>query len=126
MIKEGAYATVIAIFQQQYLKGKPLTVTGNGEQRRDFTHINDIVDGLIKCVDENHKAEEFELGTGVNYSINELAEMFDCDKTYIPARQGEYDVTLCDYSKAEKHLGYKPNDNLKKYITKWLEENKNV
>ena len=48
------------------------------------------------------------------------------DVTYIPARPGEYDVTLCDYSKAENLLGYKPKGNLKDYITKWMEENKNV
>ena len=64
------------------------------------------------------------MGTGVNYSINEVADMFNHIKTYIPARPGEYDVTLCDYSKAEKYLGYKPKDNLKQYIKQWLEENK--
>jgi len=123
MIKDGAYATVVAIFQQQYLNDNPLTVTGNGEQRRDFTHVDDIVDGLIKCVGEDSKAEEYELGTGKNYSINEVANMFNYKKTYIPARSGEYDVTLCDYSKAEKQLGYRPNGDLKKYIKQWLGEN---
>ena len=120
----------MGIFERQYLNGESLTITGDGEQRRDFTHIDDIVDGLIRCIGKNHKAEKFELGTGVNYSINEVAEMFGAmghnDVTYIPARPGEYDVTLCDYSKAKKQLGYKPTDTLKKYITKWVEENKNV
>ena len=101
-----------------------MTGTGDGEQRRDFTYIDDIVDGLIRCVGKDNKATEYELGTGINYSINEVADMFNHRKTYIPARLGEYDVTLCDYSKAEKQLGYKPKDNLKQYITKWLEENK--
>ena len=123
-IKGGAYATVLGIFQNQYLNGEVLTVTGDGEQRRDFTHVGDIVDGLIRCVGNNNKAEEYELGTGVNYSINEVADMFNHRKKYIPARSGEYDVTLCDYSKAEKQLGYKPKDNLKQYINQWLEENK--
>ena len=125
-IRSGTYATVLGIFENQYLNNKPLTITGTGEQRRDFTNINDIVDGLVRCVGKDFKGEEFELGTGVNYSINEVASLFECDTTYIPERPGEYDVTLCDYSKAEKQLGYKPTDNLKKYITEWLKENKNV
>ena len=125
-IRSGTYATVLGIFENQYLNNKPLTITGTGEQRRDFTNINDIVDGLVRCVGKDFKGEEFELGTGVNYSINEVASLFECDTTYIPERPGEYDVTLCDYSKAEKQLGYKPTDNLKKYITEWLNENKNV
>jgi len=123
-ILKGTYATIIGVFQMQYLSGKPLTITGDGEQRRDFTYIDDIVDGLVSCVGKKSKAKEYEFGTGKNYSINELADMFDCEKTYIPARQGEYDVTLCDYSKAEKELGYKPTDNLKKYIKQWLGKNK--
>ena len=123
-IRSGTYATVIGIFENQYLNNKPLTIVGDGEQRRDFTYIDDIVDGLVSCVGKNHKGEIFELGSGVNYSINELAKMFNCKTKYIPPRPGEYDVTLCDFSKAEKQLGYKPKVNLKDYVTKRLEENK--
>jgi len=123
-IREGTYATVLGIFENQYLNGEPLTVTGDGEQRRDFTYIDDIVDGLVRCVGKNSKANYYELGTGINYSINEVADMFNYRKTHVPARPGEYDVTLCDYSKAEKELGYKPKDNLKQYVEQWLEENK--
>jgi len=124
MIMNGAYATVIAIFQQQYSNDKTLTITGDGEQRRDFTHVDDIVDGLIRCVGKNSKANYYELGTGKNYSINEIADMFNHRTKYISARPGEYDVTLCDYSKAEEELGYKPKNNLEEYIKKWLEEKK--
>ena len=49
-IMTGDYATVVGIFQEQYSKGKPLTPTGDGEQRRDFTHVDDIVDGLYRCM----------------------------------------------------------------------------
>ena len=125
-IRSGTYATVLGIFEDQFLNKKSLTITGDGEQRRDFTHIDDIVDGLIRCIGKKHKAEVFELGTGVNYSINEIADMFGTDTTYIPSRPGEYDVTLCDYSKANTLLGYKPKGNLKKYVTNWVKENKNV
>ena len=77
-----------------------MTITSDGEQRRDFTHVEDIVDGLVKCgfglLEGKIKGEEFELGSGVNYSINEL-DMFgkDYPKEYIPKRKGEYDKTLC-------------------------------
>ena len=124
MIMDGAYATVIAIFQQQYLDDETLTITGNGEQRRDFTHVDDIVDGLIRCVGRDNKAKYYELGTGKNYSINEVGDMFNHRTKYIPARPGEYDVTLCDYSTAENEIGYKPKGNLENYINQWLGENK--
>jgi UDP-glucose 4-epimerase len=125
-IRTGTYATVIGIFENQYLKGEPLTIVGDGEQRRDFTHIDDIVDGLVRCIGKDFKAEEFELGTGVNYSINEIADMFgkNYPKKYIPARAGEYDKTLCTDKKAHELLDWKPIKNIKDYVKKWLEENK--
>ena len=123
-IRTGTYATVLGIFEQQYLDNNPLTITGDGEQRRDFTHINDIVNGLIKCIGKEHKAEIFELGSGTNYSINQVAKMFGCKTEYIPARPGEYDRTLCDYSKARDQIDYNPKGNLEKYIRQWLEDNK--
>ena len=124
---EGTYAAIVGIFQTQYLNREPLTITGDGEQRRDFTHIDDIVDGLVRCIGKDFKAKEFELGTGLNYSINELANMFgNVEKKYIPARPGEYDKTLCNYSKAKKELGYNPQGNLKQYMKKWLSDNERV
>tara|TARA_Y100000361_G_scaffold76940_1_gene68071 strand:- start:335 stop:1201 length:867 start_codon:yes stop_codon:yes gene_type:complete len=122
-LEEGTYATVLGIFEKQYREGKPLTVTGDGQQRRDFTHIEDIVDGLIKCMEAMHGAvdmryagEIFELGRGVNFSIKEIAEMFGGEIEYIPKRPGEYDVTLCDYSKANETLDYNPVKNIDEYI----------
>ena len=115
-IEDGDYNTVIGYFEKLYRENKPLTITGDGEQRRDFTHVDDIVDGIIRCVGKKFKAEIFELGRGVNFSINELAEMFDTETTYIPARKGEYPYTLCDFSKAEELLGWTPTKDLKDYI----------
>ena len=125
-LESGTYATVIGIFEKQYREGKPLTVTGDGEQRRDFTHIDDIVDGIVKCheamhgvVDMRYAGEIFELGSGVNHSILEVTEMFGQDVVeYIPARPGEYDVTLCDYSKANQILDWSPKKKLSEYISK--------
>jgi UDP-glucose 4-epimerase len=117
-LEDGDYSTVLGIFEKQYREGKPLTITADGEQRRDFTYIDDIVDGLVKCSEHNFKAEFFELGRGVNYSINEIANMFgeDYPREYIPARKGEYDVTLADYSKAKLKLGWEPTGDISSYI----------
>ena len=117
-LEEGDYSTVLGIFEKQYRENIPLTITADGKQRRDFTHVEDIVDGLVRCSQHNFKAQFFELGSGVNYSINEVADMFgkDYPREYIPARKGEYDRTLCDYSVAELKLGWKPKYSLKKYV----------
>ena len=115
-LEEGEYATVLGIFERQLRNKEPLTITGDGEQRRDFTHVDDIVDGLVKAVGKEFRADIFELGSGKNYSINEVANLFEHERTYIPARKGEYPFTLCDYSKAEKELGWKPKGNLETYI----------
>ena len=88
-ILDGAYAAVIGIFEKLYSENKTLTVTGDGEQRRDFTHVEDIVDGLVRCSSNIDIAggKIFELGRGKNYSINELTEMFgQTEVEYIPAR----------------------------------------
>ena len=127
-IRTGDYATVVGIFEEQFMNGKPITITSDGEQRRDFTHIDDIVEALILCVGKDFRVEEFELGRGVNYSINEIANMYgeDYPKEYLPKRPGEYDMTLADSSNAKEKLGWIPKKDIKDYITKWVEENKNV
>ena len=124
-IEDGTYATLLGIFQKQYREGKPLTIVGDGEQRRDFTHIDDIVDGLIRInramhgeVDMRYAGEIFELGSGKNYSINEVANMFGekYPKEYIEQRPGEYDETLADYSKAKLTFDWEPKGDLNSYI----------
>ena len=115
-LEDGEYSTVLGIFERQYRNNELLTVTGDGEQRRDFTHIDDIVDGLYKCMGKDLRAEVFELGRGKNFSINEIADMFGVDKKYIPARKGEYPTTLCDTSLAKNTLDWAPTHNLQEYI----------
>ena len=117
-LEDGEYCTVLGIFEKQYRNNEPLTVTGDGEQRRDFTHIDDIVDGLYKCIGKEFKAEIFELGKGENFSMNEIVDMFGAKRKYIPARAGEYDKTLCTDTKAKELLGWKPVKSLRDYIKK--------
>jgi len=126
-LTEGEYCTVIGIFERKHKNNEALTITGDGEQRRDFTHVDDIVDGLIKCgidliTDDNSKAdgETFEFGRGINYSINEVANMFGGEKKYIPQKKGEVRDTLCVDLKANQLLNWNPKRNLEDYIKKIL------
>jgi len=115
-LTEGKYCTVVGIFERQYKTNEPLTITGDGEQRRDFTHIDDIVSGLILTSESETSHKTIELGRGNNYSINELAAMFDTETEYIEARPGEARVTLCDTSEANIKIGYKPTRNIEDYV----------
>jgi len=121
-IIEGPYSAIVGIFQNQYLNNKPLTITGNGEQRRDFTHVDDIVEGLIKSSNYSSNGETFELGTGKNYSINELAKMFgrDYPVSYLPKREGEMETTLCNILDAQQKINYNPTKDLDEYIEGWI------
>tara|TARA_Y100001970_G_scaffold291784_1_gene430287 strand:- start:714 stop:1577 length:864 start_codon:yes stop_codon:yes gene_type:complete len=117
---EGPYATVVGIFERQYRAGNDLTITGDGEQRRDFTHVDDIVSGLILMSKGEWNGEIFNLGTATNYSINELAAMYNCSTKYIPKRPGEAKETLADISFTQDKLGYKPAIDLKDYVSSWI------
>ena len=115
---EGSYCNVLGIFERLYSEKKPLTITGDGEQRRDFTYVGDIVDGLVRCGEahldvwgnKDVNGQSFELGNGNNRSINELAEAFgDYPTEYIDARPGEMRETLNTDTKAQDVLGWRPN-----------------
>jgi UDP-glucose 4-epimerase len=122
MPMSGGYRTVLPIFLEQYKKGLPLTITGDGEQRRDFTHVDDIVDAMIRVVElmPSQWGSTFELGRGKNYSINEVTEMFGAmgngDVKYIDEIPGETRDTLCHSSLARKKLKWKPEINLDDWI----------
>ena len=125
-LSEGAYCTVLGIFERLFKAGEPLTITSDGEQRRDFTDVMDIVDGLVRCgrslliPNEYHarvSGETFELGNGKNYSINELADAFgDYPREYIPERPGEVRESLNTDTKAYTMLGWKPKGDIVEYI----------
>ena len=121
----GPYGTIVGIFEKQYLNGQKLTVTGTGEQRRDFTHVRDICRGLIAMSIGPCNGEVFNLGTGKNYSINELTSFFPAsDIEYLPPRPGEAWRTLANVSKIKELLGWKAENSLEDYINEWLIHNK--
>ena len=122
---EGAYCNVLGIFQRQYTNNEPLTITGDGNQRRDFTHVDDIVDAMVKVVQLNKWGSVYELGRGENHSINEVADMFRFSELphdtppikYIDSIPGEVRNTLCKSELARKKLNWNPTINLKDWIT---------
>lgn len=120
-IVDGDWAAVIGIWRRQVKNGEKITIVGDGEQRRDFTHVEDIVDGLYKIGISSEKHEDaWELGTGINYSINEVYQMFKehfgTESIYIPEQPGNYRKTLRENDDTLDKLGWIPTDRLKNYI----------
>ena len=120
-IIDGDWAAVIGIWRRQIRDGESLTIVGDGEQRRDFTHVYDIVDGLIKISQSNETHEDaWELGSGKNHSINEVTQIFvkkfNCKIKYIPDQNGNYRETLREHNDAIEILGWSPEMKLSEYI----------
>lgn len=119
-IMEGDWAAVIGKWRYQLNKLQPLTIVGDGEQRRDFTHIKDIVAGLILISKSNHINYEWELGSGKNYSINQVFRLFknkfNCESVNVEDQKGNYRETLRLNDKAIEELGWKPEFDLENYI----------
>jgi UDP-glucose 4-epimerase len=113
-ISEGKYATLIALFIKKYLAGEKLTVVSPGIQKRNFTHIEDIIDGLIK-VGENGYGDEFGIGSPNSYSILEIAEMFNAEIEMLPERKGNRMVADVITSKTEA-LGWSAKHSVEGYI----------
>ena len=108
-------SAVIGIFEELYKKNKPLTIVKPGTQRRDFTHIDDIVKGCVLAWKKG-KQSEYMLGTKKTYSINQIAKMFKTKIKYIPSRPGERFGSTILNDNAKKILGYSAEKDIKKYI----------
>tara|TARA_B100001057_G_scaffold427182_1_gene451779 strand:- start:1323 stop:2177 length:855 start_codon:yes stop_codon:yes gene_type:complete len=115
------YGNVIGIWRAMILKGEPLPIVGDGKQKRDFIHVEDIVEGLkeIAFSDLNHD-DAWELGTGINYSINDLFKYFnkkfDVESYNLPDQPGNYRVTLRKNDDTLNLLNWTPKDRLEEYI----------
>ena len=117
MLLEGAYCLVLGIFAKQMLKGKPLTINNDGEQRRDFTYVGDVVNANILAAthQEQLSGDVFNIGNGNNFSINEVAKMFG-GKTVKGKDVLEPFQTLADNSKANLILNWVPQGNLRTWV----------
>ena len=116
------FGNVIGIWQVKIKKNLPLPIVGDGCQKRDFTHVMDIVDGLLRISKSGIKHDDaWEIGTGVNYSINDLYSMFkqkfNTTSVNIPDQKGNYRETLRVNDDLINLLGWKPKDRLHEYIS---------
>ena len=113
-ISSGKYATLIAIFKDKYKKGEPLTVVSPGTQQRNFTHIDDIVRGLI-LVGENANGDNYGIGCSQSYTVMDIAEAFKSEIIMLPERRGNRmsASVVCEKTKA---LGWKERASVMEYI----------
>ena len=108
---KGQYAPVIGIFQRQRDTGEPLTIVGDGAQRRDFVHVEDVARANYLAATmplKGHAGEVFNVGTGSAYSIQQIADSISDNQVYIDKRSGEMETTFADITKIGDVLGWKP------------------
>ena len=116
---KGQYAPVVGIFLRQKQAAEELTIVGDGTQRRDFTHVSDVVKANIMAAETENKdalGEVFNIGTGKNHSVNEIADMIDNKQVNIPPREGEAKTTLADISKIKNLIGWEPKVDIQDWI----------
>ena len=116
----GQYAPVIGIFDRQKESGEPLTIVGDGSQKRDFIYVKDVarVNELAAIMPgvKNHLGEVFNVGSGINYSVQQIADSISDNQTYIDERVGEMDTTLANITKTNKVIGWKPEVDVLEWV----------
>jgi UDP-glucose 4-epimerase len=117
---KGQYAPVIGIFLRQRDAEEQLTIVGDGNQRRDFTHVSDVVNANILAatqeVDHDAFGQVYNVGTGTNHSVNQIARMISSNTINIPPRPGESRITLANNQKIRKTFGWEPKVKLEDWI----------
>ena len=118
--RKGQYAPVIGIFFRQRDAEEELTIVGDGEQRRDFVHVSDVVNANIMAAignpDEEAYGQVYNIGSGKNYSVNEIASWISDKQTNIPPRVGEVRVSLANITKMYETFGWKPKVELEDWV----------
>lgn len=122
-IEQGKYATLIALFKEKMKNNEPLTIVSPGTQKRNFTHIDDIIDGLI-LVGENGYGDEFGIGSSEAFSIKEIATMYKGEVQMLPERRGNRMTADVIIAKTEA-LGWKAKRTIKQYIEELRKNNWN-
>jgi UDP-glucose 4-epimerase len=116
----GQYSLVTGIFERQKINNEPLTIVGDGEQKRDFVNVLDVVEANIaasqKDIDKKYLGTVFNVGSGKNYSINEIAKLYNHPFIYIPQREGEMKETLANVEKAKTVLNWSATIDLKNWL----------
>jgi UDP-glucose 4-epimerase len=119
----GRYAPVVGLFLKQKKAGEALTIVPDGTQRRDFTHVSDVVEAnmLAMETEHDHYGEMFNVGTGVNHSVLELAAMISDNTVMIAPRKGEAYITKADNTKIRTVMGWAPKKAIEEYIKEKLQ-----
>lgn len=117
----GQYGAVFGNFLKQTQNKKPLTIVGNGNQTRDFIHVDDLTNAFIKLIRSKLRNKIYNLGSGKETSINKIASIIGGKKTFIPKRPSEPNRSLASISKIKKDINWKPkisiNDGVKKLFS---------
>ena len=116
---KGVYAPVVGLFIRQHKAKESLTIVGNGLQTRDFTHVNDVVKANVAAVknkNEDTFGEVFNVGSGVAYSVIDLAKRIGGNLKFVPEREGEAKDTLANIDKIKKYLNWHPSGDIMEYI----------
>lgn len=119
---KGEYAPVIGLFKRQSRAKKTMTIVAPGDQRRDFTYIDDVVEANICAMNLSTSDIPFKVynvGTGKNYSMHEIADMIGGKKSFIPARPAEVYETLADIEETKKDLSWHPRYSLEEKINSY-------
>jgi len=116
------YESVVSVFEKQYNSGKPLTICGSGHQRRSFTYVGDIVDGLIRAW-KYEKNIEVQLNNPKEFSILEIAQMFTDDIIHIPSRPGDRSTSVTTNNDAREKLGWETTKSIEEWIEKIKQQN---
>jgi UDP-glucose 4-epimerase len=104
----GQYGAVFGNFLKQKKNKKPLTIVGNGNQTRDFIHVDDLTDAFIKLIKSNLRNKIYNLGSGKETSINKIASIIGGKKIFIPKRPSEPNRSCANISKIKKDINWKP------------------
>jgi len=118
----GTYGAMFGVFLAQKLKKKPLTVVGDGTQKRDFTYISDVVLAFYKCINLKKNCQIFNVGTGKPISVNHIVKLLKCQSVNIPKRPGEPDETNANIGKIKKELNWHPKISIKNGINRLLKD----
>lgn len=118
----GAYGAVFGVFFKQRLKNKPLTIIGNGNQKRDFIYVTDVAEAFLKAATTSHNGEIFNLGNDKPQSINKLARLIGGKKVFIPDRPGEPKKTWANTSKIKRMLKWKPKIKFEEGVKLMLDQ----
>lgn len=118
----GAYGAVFGVFLAQKISNMPLTIVGDGNQTRDFIHVYDLVEAIFKVAKKNPEKKIYNLGSGIEVTVNRIAELIGGEKIYIPKRPGEPDRSCADISKIKKDITWEPTIDIENGVKTLLDK----